>query len=663
MGSLQNDMKDDMKDLKLLLVEDDLFSQEMMQIMLSELFDTIFVASDGEEGLQTYSDKDSEIDIIVTDIGMPKMNGFEMIQEIRKKNKKIPILILSAHSDSASLLKAIKYEINGYITKPIQSELMQKELKKVATTIHLEKELEEKQHLLQEYQNVVDKSSIVSKTDIKGLITYVNQNFCDVSEYSKEELLGNAHSIVRHPDNTAEFYTAIWHTIKDEKKIWKGVIKNRAKSGKSYYVKSTIKPILDTCGEIVEFIALREDITEIMHPVKQLADTINSMKNPLLVYMKLDEFNIIKELFDMKTIEEIEDKLSYIIQEKFPKEYNVKKIYQLDNGEFALVLKRENILNDFSMFMYEVKKFQKSIQNEVIELGDFAYDVALNISISYVNEHLIENAVLGIKHLQETKNSLIIANDLVIKENENIQKNMQTLSMIKTAINRGNIISYFQAIIDNKTQTISKYESLVRLVNEEGKIISPFFFLDTAKKGKYYTQITQIVLLNSFKALQIIDKDISINLSAIDIELESVREEIFLLLEKYRADAHRVVFELLEDESVKDLSLIHSFITKVKGYGVKIAIDDFGSGYSNFERLLEYQPDILKIDGSLIKNIVDDSYSLSIVKTIVSFAKEQKLQIVAEFVENEAIYNRLNHLEIDFSQGYYFAQPKALEEL
>ena len=660
MDSFEYDIRKDTKDLKLLFVEDDELARDTMQMMLDEFFDTIFVASNGKKGLQVFDD--NEIDIIITDINMPKMNGLEMTKEIRKKNKKIPILILSAYNDADYLMKSISYNINGYIRKPVNFEQVEQELKKIAINISLEKEVQEKTHLLQEYQTVVDANSIVSKTDVKGIITYVNQNFCNISEYSKEELLGKPHNIVRHPDNPAETFAQMWHTIKDEKKIWKGVVKNKTKSGKSYYVKSTIKPILDSKGEILEFIALREDITDIMNPKKQLIDTIESMQNPLLVYMKLDEFNIIKELFDIKTIEKIENKLSEIIKEKFPKEFNATKVYQLGDGEFALVLKRENALNDFSIFTQEVKKFQKFIQDEVIDLGDFTYDVALNISISYIDEHLVENAALGIKRLQETKNSFIIANNLVTKENEKIQKNMQTLSMIKTAINGGNIISYFQAIIDNKTQIVSKYESLVRLVNEQGKVISPFFFLDTAKKGKYYTQITQIVLMNSFKALQLTDKDISINLSAIDIELESIREEIFSLLEKHRADTHRVVFELLEDESVKDLTIIQSFISKVKKYGVKIAIDDFGSGYSNFERLLEYQPDILKIDGSLIKNIQDDSYSLSIVKTIVSFAKEQNLQIVAEFVENEAIYNILNQLGIDFSQGYYFAQPKPLEE-
>ena len=92
----------------------------------------------------------------------------------------------------------------------------------------------------------------------------------------------------------------------------------------------------------------------------------------------------------------------------------------------------------------------------------------------------------------------------------------------------------------------------------------------------------------------------------------------------------------------------------------KIAIDDFGSGYSNFERLLEYSPDILKIDGSLIKNIETDEFSRNLVETIVMFAKRQGLQTIAEYVENEKIYNILTELGVDYSQGYYFGKPMKL---
>ena len=92
--------------------------------------------------------------------------------------------------------------------------------------------------------------------------------------------------------------------------------------------------------------------------------------------------------------------------------------------------------------------------------------------------------------------------------------------------------------------------------------------------------------------------------------------------------------------------------------GVLIAIDDFGAGYSNFERLLEFSPDILKIDGKLVKNIANDVYSKNIVETIVSFTKKQKIITIAEFVENEQIYNILSELGVDYSQGYYFGKPE-----
>ncbi len=122
-----------------------------------------------------------------------------------------------------------------------------------------------------------------------------------------------------------------------------------------------------------------------------------------------------------------------------------------------------------------------------------------------------------------------------------------------------------------------------------------------------------------------------------------------------------MVFELLEDEEVKNFVLVRDFIKKIKSYGVKIAIDDFGVGYSNYERLLKYQPDILKIDGSLIENIESDDYSyLSALKSIVSFAKEQNIKTVAEFIENEAKFNIVRDLGIDYSQGYYFGRPEPL---
>ncbi len=221
----------------------------------------------------------------------------------------------------------------------------------------------------------------------------------------------------------------------------------------------------------------------------------------------------------------------------------------------------------------------------------------------------------------ETKQDFIIANNILQKEHSEAQRNLKVISSIKKAINDSRIILYFQPIINNKTLEVEKYESLVRLIDENGNVLAPCKFLDIAKRGKYYSQITFIVLDDAFVALKNTDKSITVNLSALDIEQKATRDKIFALLEKHKEHTSRIIFELLEDENIKDFDTFKNFISRVKEMGVRIAIDDFGAGYSNFERLLDYQPDILKIDGSLVRNIVNDRYSYSVVKTIVSFAK------------------------------------------
>ena len=181
------------------------------------------------------------------------------------------------------------------------------------------------------------------------------------------------------------------------------------------------------------------------------------------------------------------------------------------------------------------------------------------------------------------------------------------------------------------------------------------------KKGNYYNKITHRVLENSFKILEAIKAELSVNISFSDLEKEQTRLEIFSLLKNHKENAHRVIFELLEDENVKDFDVIKRFIKEIKNKGVQIAIDDFGAGYSNFERILEFEPDIIKIDGSLIKNIQTDVFSRDLVETIVAFAKKQNIKTVGEFVENEAIFNILNEIGVDYSQGYYFGKPISLK--
>jgi len=648
---------DSTKDLKILYVEDNKEARESTLLVLESYFNDIKIAVDGEDGFNKF--QEYQFDLILTDINMPKLNGIQMIKKIRKINSTIPILILSAHNDPSFFMDSIKLGVEGYILKPLDMDQFPKIISKVTKIIKYKKEALSNLNFLQQYKEATNNNSIVSKTNPKGIITYANDQFCKISGYSLEELIGKNHNIVRHPDNPKSLYKEMWNTIKKEKKVWHGIVRNINKSGQSYYVKMSVQPILDLNGEIVEYICLRDDITDIMNPIKQLEDLVDVTKNTLAVMIKIEKYEEISRLFGITMAHKIEKEFNELLQYIKPKECEFERIFALGDGKFAFAKNKDNCKISLDRVVLNLKNFQNKINDMTIDIDHFEYDISIIICLAY-GEDVLENLNYGITELEKSKKSFIIANGLSKQEHEKAIQNMETISMLKHAIEDNNIVSYFQPIINNATGKIEKYESLVRLIAND-KIISPYFFLDLAKKATYYSTITNIVLDNSFKALDMTDKIISMNLSAIDIEKFTTREYIFDMLDKYRDNAHRVVFELLEDESVKDFNIITDFIRDVKKFGVKIAIDDFGAGFSNFERLLDYQPDILKIDGCLTKNIAQDNYSISIVETIIAFAKKQNIKIVAEYIENEEIFNILKDLGADYSQGYYFGKPEQLK--
>jgi len=517
--------------------------------------------------------------------------------------------------------------------------------------------------LLEQYKNILDHNTIVSRTDTEGVITYVSDKFCQLYGYTKEELVGKKHNIIKHSDSLNTIYDDMWDTIKQKKQIWQGNIKNLNKLQKTCYVNATIAPILDVDGNIVEYIGLQNDITDIMSPIKQLEELIDTSLSIFAFMVKIENFSSIGKLYGEAISRKVEQDLADMLLLITPSNYKFEKVYVLNYGRYIFAKQQDDYNIDLDDIIKEIKKFQEKINSISITINDnIKYDISIIISVAY-GENILENLMYGIEELEKTKGSFIEAYDLFEITHKIAQKNMEIISMVKMAIQKNNIISYFQPIVDNNTKKIIKYESLVRLIDNKNNIIVPYFFLDVSKKGKYYTKITQIVLKNSFEVMVNIEQDVSINLSALDIESPFIRKYIFLLLDQYKEYSHKIIFELLEDESIKNFQTVVEFINEVKKYGVKIAIDDFGTGYSNFERLLDYQPDILKIDGCLIKNILTDKYSLSIVETIVSFAKKQNIETIAEFVENEKVYILLKKLGVDYTQGYYFGKPMPFEKL
>jgi len=195
------------------------------------------------------------------------------------------------------------------------------------------------------------------------------------------------------------------------------------------------------------------------------------------------------------------------------------------------------------------------------------------------------------------------------------------------------------------------------MLDKDGFPVSTLTFLEIAQKAKLYPQVTKIVIEKAFKTFENLPSfQFSINLTIDDILSKETSAFIYEKLENY-SNTKNIIFEITESEEVSDYKVINNFIEKIKQYGVKIAIDDFGSGYANFEHIISIDADFIKIDGSLIKNIGSDKNARIITEAIISFSKKLGRQTITEYVHNEEVYEIVKELGADYSQGFYFGIP------
>lgn len=269
---------------------------------------------------------------------------------------------------------------------------------------------------------------------------------------------------------------------------------------------------------------------------------------------------------------------------------------------------------------------------------------------------LLETADMVLKSKQQTNPTLYNEG---FNLREIIKDNVTKVQELKDAFAENRIVPFYQPIVSGDTHRIEKYEVLARIILPDNKPYSIFPYLRIAKEANLYSQLTKTIIEQSFATLALSDKDFSINLSINDIVNHETVLMICDMLELYPNIGKRVIFELLESEAIDDYNAIRDFITKVRTYGCRIAIDDFGSGYSNFAHILNLSIDIIKIDGSLIKNIDTDAKANTIVETIVGFARNTSIKTVAEFVHTKAVADHVKNLCIDEFQGFYFYEPSS----
>lgn len=527
--------------------------------------------------------------------------------------------------------------------------------------------------LLERYKLSMDESSIVSRMDPRGRITYVNDEFCRVTGFSRGELIEQSCEIVRPQEDNDPVYADIWKSL-GEKKIWKGTLTNRTKGGESYYVKSTIVPILDEDDAIVEYVTIQHDVTQIIEQreliVRQTTDPLTGLGNRVklvemikqlgackIALVSLDNYSVIKDYYGYDVAAHTIVLLARRLSEQvsgLPV-----TVFKLAGSEFGLLC---DDAVQMSAFHATCRGMVESIEEASIQIDGEDFMLQLSAGLSGSGEQIMTNASLALQHARENRMPAVIfeQTENLIKRHED---NLLWTKRIKAALNEGRITIYVQPIVAVAGGQPKKFECLVRLIEPDGKVISPFFFLDVAKKSKLYHKISQRVIECAFDALERLPQvHFSINLSPEDLMQQDTMALLHARLDN-RALASRVVLEIVESEEIERFDQIALSLEGLKGKGCKIAIDDFGTGYSNFAYLMRLNVDYIKVDGSLIRDIDSNPQSQIISRTILDFARELQLETVAEFVHNQAVQSRVTDMGFDYVQGFHLGEPVPVETL
>ena len=258
---------------RILLIDDEEFYLEFFSEILKDAGMIVEMLSDPVHVLDALPRFNP--DVIVTDMYMPECSGPELVQVIRQDESwdLVPILFISAESDVDCQLDAMKHGASDFLVKPVTvrkfestiAALAKQARKNVQLTQKLNNALRENQYQLR----TMDEHDIVSMTDTNGLITNVNDRFCEISGYSRHELIGQSHNILKSGYHSESFYQELWQTI-SKGKIWRGKFCNRNKQGKEYWVESTIVPFLDEDGVPYKYVSARTDITELRRNEERL---------------------------------------------------------------------------------------------------------------------------------------------------------------------------------------------------------------------------------------------------------------------------------------------------------------------------------------------------------------------------------------------------------
>lgn len=527
-------------------------------------------------------------------------------------------------------------------------------------------------------------------TDAAGTIEAVNPAFSDITGYSKDEVIGRKPNMLRSDRHDHDFYRSMWEAINKDG-CWQGELWNRRKDGEAFLEWLTINRVVDEEGKTHRYVGVFHDITELRRKdehIRHIAfhDGLTGLPNRVLfqdrlthalVRAKREGQRLSVTFLDLDHFKEINDGLGHDVGDLLLQEVasrirqrlrSMDTAARMGGDEFVILMEDINHPEDCANLAEQLI----SEISQPMKLGEHSVDVGVSMGMAFYPEdgsdalELMKRADLAMYAAKTAGRSTYrffqqqMLDDAVWRLAREVE--------LRHAIANQELELHYQPLVALATEKPVAVEALVRWRHPTLGLVAAGQFIPLAEESNLINGIGEWVLRQAFQQMAAwrargLDIRIAVNLSAKQLDEDALPNRISALADEYGVAPETLEIEVTESAVMADPEVVIGVLTRLRGLGVTIAVDDFGSGYSSLAYLRRLPIDVLKIDRSFVNEVDINEEDEQIVRTIMTLGKTLKLTVIAEGVETPRQAELLQAVGCKFAQGYYFSKALPAMEL